>query len=158
MDVQVSNRLLALGYKDQPDVTRNKLGDCLFLCFLQACRDAELRSRKFTVTEDGKFTISYPTHATKPVADRESVDISTAIGMRLLAADGAEAMLSDDTPNAQASLLKRHILHRFRSKYMRDRDREAVRGAPLADDASDDDKVKYWMHLMRCNGKLSLKR
>jgi hypothetical protein len=152
MDVQVTNRLLALGYKDDPAVTRNRLGDCLFLCFVQSCRDAT--SRKFTVHDDGKYMITYPTHATMNIADREELEISTVTGMRLLAADGAEAMLSEETPNAQAPLLKRHILHRFRSKYMLERDREAMGGELLPDDASDADKVDYWKRLMRCNGKL----
>jgi hypothetical protein len=152
MDVQVTNRLLALGYKDEQEITRNRLGDCLFLCFLQSCRDAT--SRKFTVDDDGKYLITYPTHATKDILDREELDISTAVGMRLLAADGAEAMLSNDTPNAQAPLLKRHILHRFRSKFMRDRDCEALGGDILPDDASDGDKINYWKRLMRGNGKL----
>jgi hypothetical protein len=74
--------------------------------------------------------------------------------MRLLAADGAEAMLGNDTPNAQAPLLKRQILHRLRSKWMRERDRDALGGEVLPNDATDDAKIEYWKRLLRCNGEL----
>jgi hypothetical protein len=156
MDVQLTNRLLALGYKDEPSVTRNMTNDCLFLCFVEFCKNTEGKCSKFTVTDEGQYLIWYPTHVNKPIVEREQLDISTATGMRLLAADACTYMLSDDTPNAQAQLLKRHILHRFRSAYMRQLDSEALNGEHLPDDASDADKFDHWKKLMRMNGASSM--
>jgi hypothetical protein len=156
MDVQLTNRLLALGYKDEPSITRNRTNDCLFLCFVEFCKNTEAKHRKFTVTNDGQYLAFYPTHSNRPILHREQVDISTATGMRLLAADAATYVLSEDTPNAQAPLLKRHILHRFRSAYMRNVDSEMLNGEQLPDDASDGDKIEYWKKLMMLNGASSV--
>jgi hypothetical protein len=155
MDGQLTNRLLNLGFKDEPSITRNMTNDCLFLCFVQCCKTIDSNSRKFRVTTDGKYLAQYPTHLVKPIIQREEVDISTATGMRLLAADAATYMLSEQTPNPQAPLLKRHILHRFRSAHMRNVDSEALNGEHLSDDATEDEKVDYWKKLMRLNGAIA---
>jgi hypothetical protein len=152
MGAQLTNRLLALGFKDEPSITRNRLNDCLFLCFVEFCKTTEAKHRKFSVTNDGQYLATYATHSNRPIIQREQVDISTAAGMRLLAADAATYILSEDTPNAQAPLLKRHILHRFRSAYMRKVDSELLNGEELPDDASDGDKIEYWKKLMTLNG------
>jgi hypothetical protein len=152
MDGQLTNRLLALGLKDEPSITRNIMNDCLFLCFVECCKNTDSKNRKFRVTNDGKYLAQFPTHLVRHPLQREEVDISTATGMRLLSADAATYMLSEQTPNAQAPLLKRHILHRFRSAHMRKVDSEALNGEQLPDSASDDEKVEYWKKLMRMNG------
>lgn len=155
MDVQLTNRLYSLGLKDDPSVTRNTRGDCLFLCFVHHCKGVDASKRKFTVSEDGKYMATYPTELTKFPHEREQVDISTTTGMRLLAADAATWMLNNDAPHPHAALLRRHIMHRFRSSCLRTLDSEALNGDVLPDNASDDDKLEHWKKLMRCNGEIT---
>jgi hypothetical protein len=151
MEAQLTNRLLTLSLKDEPEVTRNRLGDCLFLCFVQAVKTQTSAPRNLLVEGD-TATLSWPTHASRPVAERERVDVSNALGMRQLAADSARAMLSEETPNAQAPLLKRHIMHRFRSAYMRERDHEVLGDDGITDDATDAEKIEAWCKLMSLTG------
>ena len=53
--------------------------------------------------------MTYLIHMNWDSVDRERLDVGTATGMRLLAAEAAAAMLSADLPSTHAPLLKRHI-------------------------------------------------
>jgi hypothetical protein len=55
MDGQVTNRLLNLGFKNEPSITRNITNDCMFFCFVQCCKTTASKRRKLRVTNDGKF-------------------------------------------------------------------------------------------------------
>jgi hypothetical protein len=61
-------------------------------------------------------------------------------------------MLSTETPSPVAGLLKQHMLHRFRSSYLRDRDAELLGEAAVADGASEADKLTAWYSLMETTG------
>jgi hypothetical protein len=146
---------LNLGFKDEPFITRKMTNDCLFFCFIQCLKTTDSKSRKIRVTNDDRYLAQYPTHIVKPTIQREEVDIGTATGMRLLAADAATYMLGELTPNPQAPLPMRHILHRFRSAHMRNVESEALNGQHLSDDATEDEKVDYSKKLMRLNGAVA---
>jgi hypothetical protein len=153
MDVQLTDRLLNLNYKDEPDVTRNSLHECLFQCFVHCVKTWESRP-KHVENIGESVLLHYPTHATRPLNEREKVDVSTPTGMRLLAADKAESMLDPSTPHPSTASLQKHIKHRFRSAYMRERDSEVLGEAALPDDAPDDDKFDAWCKLMRTTGNV----
>jgi hypothetical protein len=151
MDVQLTDRLLNLNYKDEPDVTRNSQHECLFLCFVQYVKTWESRPKHVENVEESVL-LHYPSHSTRPLNEREKLDVGTSTGMRLLAADKGESMLDPATPHPYTALLKKHIMHRFRSAYMRDRDAEVLGEAVLPDDAPEADKLDAWCKLMRTTG------
>jgi hypothetical protein len=151
MEAALTDKLLELSMKDEPDVTRDSVADCLFLCFVhnmkQIVRNGQVAKH---VTVDGdKIMVPLPTQW-RPVANvREKVDVSTSTGMRLLAADAAKDMLHC---HPRTALLKRHMLHRFRSASLRERDAEVLGDDVLPDDAAEVDKLETWRKLMISQG------
>jgi hypothetical protein len=151
MEAALTDKLLELSLKDDPDVTRDTVSDCLFLCFVhnvkEIARNGQLPKQ---VTKDGdKIMAPLPTQW-RPIGNlREKVDVSTATGMRLLGADAAKDMLKD---HPRSALLKRHILHRFRSACLRERDAEVLGDDVLPDDATEADKLETWRKLMIIQG------
>jgi hypothetical protein len=154
MEAQLTQKLLSLGLKDEKDVTRNSLGDCLFLCFARFVQSCDTHSREVTKEDDGSVKIALSTHSTRQVEDRTVVDITTIAGLRQLAADSARAMLSTETPSPVADRLKQHMLHRFRSSYLRERDEEVLGEAAIADGGSEAEKLTAWYSLMETTGVL----
>jgi hypothetical protein len=156
MEAQLTDRLLNLSMKDEPEVTRNRAGECLFLCFVQSVNTQSATARN--VEKNGTAILVQKPSQTlaRAVGDRDKLDVSTTLGMRLLAADLAECMLDPATPHSQTAMLKRHILHRFRSSYIRQRDAEVLGDDVLPDNASDKDKFEAWCKLMRTSGTVQL--
>lgn len=153
MESQLKNRLLNLNLRDEPDVTRNSVGECLFLCFAQFLKQHNSLARAVTREGDALYVVR-PSQQGHVVAERERLDVSSVAGLRLLAADTTRAILTDITPTCQAPLLRKHILHRFRSAFMRDRDAQVDGFEPPPDDASEPDKVRAWCKLMETAGVL----
>jgi hypothetical protein len=155
MEAYLTEKLLELQLRDDPSVTRNQLGDCLFLCFVHFLKG--IQSLAKSVQKEGeKLLVFKPTHtmgaAARPVRDRARIDVSTAQGMRLLAADMAESMLNPLSPHPHTESLKKHIRHRFRSATIRARDAEVLGEDVLSDDATDEAKFESWCKLMRNSG------
>ena len=130
MEAQLTDKLLKINLKEEKDVSRNTLGDCLFMCFAHAVKSFSQHVRAATMDKvTKKVTCPLPTHAKKPVHQKTIVDVTTVAGLRLLAADSARAMESTSTPSANAALLRRHILFRSQSASMLARDRRASRSS-----------------------------
>jgi hypothetical protein len=160
MESLLTEKLKVAGFREVDVVTRNSCGDCMFLCFLHAMKAYIERgvnhARGILYTEPyPSIEVPLPTHRTRPIADREFVDVSTVAGLRRLVVDATTAILSDDTPEKQRTTLLKHILHRFKSSVMRSRDAEVQGYEPPADHASENDLVAAWKGLMQSQGMRS---
>jgi hypothetical protein len=156
MEALFTDKLKLAGFREVDEVSRNSRGDCMFLCFLKAIRAYRDRGVNHArgisqPTPQSPISVPLPTHRLLPIADRKSVDISTAFGMRQLVVDAATAMLSTDTPEKLRTDLRMHILHRFKSQVMRSRDAEVEGYEPPAD-VSEEDKINAWKQLMQTQG------
>lgn len=152
MESQLTTKLLALQLKDEPEVTRNSLSDCLFQCFAQSVKLQSEDPRNFETVGDTKLVPYFSHTLTKEPAEREKVDVSTPTGIRLLVADAAKCWLDPETPHARTEELKKHILHRYRSANMRARDAEVLGDDVLPDDAPENDKFEQWCRIMQSTG------
>jgi hypothetical protein len=151
MESYLSEKLLELQLRDEPSVTRTQLGDCLFLCFVHFLKETQILG-KSVQREGSQLLVVKPTQTAgadaRVVRDCERFDVSTAQGMRLLAADMAGFMLDPSTPHTQTSNLKKHIFHRFRSATIRPRDAEVLGEQVLSDDSTNELKFATWCNLM----------
>jgi hypothetical protein len=85
----------------------------MFLCFLKGMQAYKQRgvnhARGLSQSNNtSQILVALPTHRALPIADRQSIDISTVSGMRQLVVDGATAMLSIETPEKQRTDLRKH--------------------------------------------------
>lgn len=155
MDTVLTTGLVAVGLKDDHDITRNFPGDCLFLCFVEAVRKAENEGgliKSVGVTwSDGKAMVPHPNPVATEDATKEDehVNIVTVKGLREIAAACAEKMSKG---HVKAELLRRYINNRFSSATARKEDAKLDDYEPPADDASDTDRMQAWCKLMMWGG------
>jgi hypothetical protein len=77
MEAQLTDRLLNLSLKDEPEVTRNREGDCLYLCFVQSVKTQSATARN--VEKIGTTVLVQKPHQTltRALGDRDKLDVST---------------------------------------------------------------------------------
>lgn len=153
MDTVLTSALLAVGLKDDHDITRNFPGDCLFLCFVQAVRKAEREGglpKNVGVTwTHGKATVKDPEQPSDE--DDVFIDITSVKGLRQIAASHGEMMCKN---HVRADLLQRYINNRFSSATVRQEDAKVEDYEPPADDAPDSEYLQAWGKLMMYGGVL----